>query len=63
MTDQRPSKTDADIYADVGKRRWPYVDEPRPVPPTKKRPGGAAEAVEPRPGPHPLVDGGVVDAA
>ena len=25
------TKTDAEIYAEARKRRWPYVDEPRPM--------------------------------
>ena len=37
------SKTDAEIYANVGKHRRPYVDEPRPPIPPKRRSRRSAE--------------------
>lgn len=53
-------KTDAEIYKDALKRRWPYVDEPRP----QRRPGrpdaGMAIAVQP-PKPKPLAPVGAAE--
>jgi hypothetical protein len=61
MTDRQtaePAKTDAEIYQDVGKRRWPYVDEPRPTPHRKPRRRPDAGAVPAAPAPRPIAPGG-----
>ena len=63
MTKQsRPERTEADIYKDVGKHRWPYVDEPRPHPRNKGRPGDAGVPAAPAPTPRPLTPREAVDA-
>lgn len=63
MTEQsRPEKTEAEIYKDVGKHRWPYVDEPRPPPQRRERPGEAAPPVATGPAPRPLTPGDVANA-
>lgn len=62
MTEQsRPEKTEAEIYKDVGKHRWPYVDEPRPLP-RQKRPGGSGIPATPTPTPRPLTPGEAAQA-
>lgn len=62
MTKQsRPEKTEADIYKDVGKHRWPYVDEPRPPSRHKGRPGSAGVPAAPAPRPRPLAPGKAVE--
>jgi hypothetical protein len=53
-------KTDAEIYADAAKRRWPYVDEPRPGASVRRRREPPADLVEPTPqprGPLPVLAG------
>jgi len=61
MSDEKNiSKTDSEIYKDVGKNRWPYVDEPRPQP--RGRPGAASLPAKPGPQPRPVTHGEAADA-
>ena len=58
MPESTAEKTDAEIYADVGKRRWPYVDEPRPTPGAsmsrRRRPDAGSMPASRDPQPRPL---------
>ena len=57
MSNPDTTKTDAEIYEDVMRRRWPYTDRFNPWKRANRRPGGDA-AGPPTKNPKPLAPGG-----